>query len=505
MLNISFSSKDFGDHPAIAVLVTDKLQIDSEIMVLDQQFDGLISKAMQEENLFQGKLGQQHLLTTTDKHGALKRILLIGLGDESKLTQYNLEEAGAKIQKMASTLKIDSIITKVYSDFGEFKAEQVSALLASGAMLSSYRFDKYRTKLTEKDKKCCKEFHVICDDEDQVFKLFEEKKAVALGVFFARDLISELPNILYPESYAERVVENLESIGVEVEVLGERQMHDLGMGALLGVGQGSARESKMVIMKYNGADDSDAKPVCFVGKGVTFDTGGISLKPSLNMHKMKYDMGGSAAVVGTMKALALRGAKVNAVGVVGLVENMPGSNAQRPGDVVTTMSGQTVEVLNTDAEGRLVLADCLTYLQKNFKPECIVDLATLTGAIVIALSSTYAGCFSPSNELADNLLKSGDNSGELLWRLPMHEDFDKTINSEVADINNIGAPRGAAGSSTAAHFLGRFVDKDIKWAHLDIAGVAWEESANKAANPRGAVGFGVRLLSQFVADHYENK
>jgi leucyl aminopeptidase len=323
-------------------------------------------------------------------------------------------------------------------------------------------------------------------------------------VYFARDLVSEAPNILYPESYAEQIIEKLEPLGIDVQVLGEREMRNLGMGALLGVGQGSAKESKLVVMKYQGGN-SDQKPVCFVGKGVTFDTGGISIKPAAGMGDMKYDMGGSAAVVGAMKALALRNAKVNAVGIVGLAENMPGSNAQRPGDIVTSMSGQTIEVLNTDAEGRLVLCDCITYLQENFDPDCIIDLATLTGAILIALANTYAGCFSNDDELANKLINSGSNVNEKLWRMPLHKDFDEMLKSPIADISNIGGERGMAGSSTAAHFIGRFIKDGVKWAHLDIAGTAWEKKGKNPICPIGAVGFGVRLLDQFVQDNYESK
>ncbi|NRB11570.1 MAG: leucyl aminopeptidase, partial [Rickettsiaceae bacterium] len=327
----------------------------------------------------------------------------------------------------------------------------------------------------------------------------------AMRVLLARDCDNEAPNNYYPASYAEKIVDELDPLGVDVEVIGEREMTNLGMGALLGVGQGSANESKMVIMKYYGSEDEDEDPICFVGKGVTFDTGGISLKPPASMHEMKYDMGGSAAVVGALKALALRKAKVNVVGIVGLVENMPGGNAQRPGDIVTTMSGQTVEVLNTDAEGRLVLCDCVWYLQENFKPKCVIDLATLTGAILISLANTYAGCFANNDELAKNLISSSLKTDEKLWRMPLHKEYNEMLKSPVADIANIGGERGMAGSSTAAHFIERFIKKDVKWAHLDIAGVAWNKKPTNPLVPFGGVGFGVRLLNQFVQDHYEQE
>ena len=383
-----------------------------------------------------------------------------------------------------------------------FAATEVAVLLASGGLLAAYKFDKYLTKQEEEDKFVISTFNVTVRDDHAAHEAFEEKKAIAMGVYFARDLVSEAPNVLYPESYAEQIVEKLEPLGVDVKVLGEHEMLDLGMGAIIGVGQGSANESKLVVMEYNGGS-TDQKPVCFVGKGVTFDTGGISIKPASNMGDMKYDMGGSAAVVGVIKTLALRSAKVNVVGVVGLVENMPGGKAQRPGDVVTSMSGQTIEVLDTDAEGRLVLCDCITYLQKNFEPDCIIDLATLTGAISVALGYTYAGCFSNDDALAKQLIKSSTHVNEPLWRMPLHKDFDTMLKSPIADIANIAVER-VAGSSTAAHFIKRFINDGIKWSHLDIAGMAWDKKGKNPICPVGAVGFGVRLLNQFVKDNYES-
>jgi leucyl aminopeptidase len=504
MLNISFEEKDLFASDAIAVLVNDQLKMDKDLMALDQRFHGLIAKTIQNENKFKGKFGQVVTLDSTDKDGNAKSIIIVGIGDEPKLKEFQIEEIGGKIYSRAKEAKAQTVSIEVNGRVGEFDATSVAALFGSGGVLASYKFDKYQTKLKDEEKFDVDDFNIIVEDIEAAYEAFQQKKAIAMGVFFARDLVSEVPNVLYPESYAEQIVEKLEPLGVDIDVLGEREMHGLGMGALLGVGQGSARESKLVVMKYNGGP-KDQKPVCFVGKGVTFDTGGISIKPAAGMDSMKYDMGGSAAVVGAMKALALRGAKVNAVGIVGLVENMPGSNAQRPGDVVTTMSGQTAEVLNTDAEGRLVLCDCVTYLQKNFDPDCVIDLATLTGAIVVALGSTYAGCFANDDELADNLIKASYVSNEKLWRMPLHKDFDDMIKSPVADVANIGSERGAAGSSTAAHFIGRFIEKDVKWAHLDIAGVAWEKKGNNSICPKGGVGFGVKLLNQFVQDNYESE
>ncbi|MDP4709099.1 MAG: leucyl aminopeptidase [Rickettsiaceae bacterium] len=504
MLNISFEEKNLYDNEAIAVLVNDQLKIDGDVMTLDQKHHGLISKTIQNANKFKGTVGQTLSLTTTDKDGTLRNIIIVGIGDESKLEAYQLEEVGGKIYSAAKASKSLNVGINALSRIGSFEPTEVASLLASGGFLAAYSFNKYLTKRKEEEKFVTETFNVIVAEEQAAYDAFAVKKAIAMGVYFARDLVSEVPNILYPESYAEQIVEKLEPLGVDVEVLGEREMRNLGMGALLGVGQGSANESKLVIMKYEGGA-VDQKPVCFVGKGVTFDTGGISIKPAAGMGDMKYDMGGSAAVVGAMKALALRSAKVNAVGIVGLVENMPGSNAQRPGDVVTSMSGQTIEVLNTDAEGRLVLCDCVTYLQENFDPDCIIDLATLTGAILIALANTYAGCFANDDELANKLIASGNSVNEKLWRMPLHKDFDEMLKSPIADIANIGGERGMAGSSTAAHFIGRFIKEGVRWAHLDIAGTAWEKKGKNPICPIGGVGFGVRLLDQFVQDNYESK
>lgn len=504
MLNISFEEKDLYLNEAIAVLINDQLKIDGEVMDIDQKYHGLISKTIQDTNKFKGGFGQALSLTTTDKDGQLMNIIIVGIGDEAKLKSYQLEEVGGKIYSRAKAAKASSVGIKVNDRVGEFGENETAALLASGGLLAAYRFDKYLTKQKEEEKFVTSDFNIIVNNEQGAYDAFEEKKAVAMGVYFARDLVSEVPNVLYPESYAEQIVQKLEPLGIDVEVIGEREMRNLGMGAMLGVGQGSSNESKLVVMKYDGAA-SEQKPVCFVGKGVTFDTGGISIKPSAGMGDMKYDMGGSAAVVGAMKAIALRSAKINAVGIVGLVENMPGGNAQRPGDVVTSMSGQTIEVLNTDAEGRLVLCDCVTYLQKNFEPDCIIDLATLTGAILIALAHTYAGCFANDDELAEKLINASHDTNEKLWRMPLHKDFDEMLKSPVADIANIGGERGMAGSSTAAHFIGRFIQDGVKWAHLDIAGMAWDKKGKNPICPIGAVGFGVRLLNQFVQDHYESK
>jgi len=329
----------------------------------------------------------------------------------------------------------------------------------------------------------------------------EVRQRVGDGVYLTRDLVSEPSNVKYPAAIVEDI-KALTAIGIDIDVLHEERMRELGMGALLGVGLGSRRDSYIAVMRWNGSPNTGEPPVAFIGKGVTFDTGGISIKPSGGMEEMKYDMAGAGAVIGLMKALAGRKARSNVVGVVGLVENMPDGNAQRPGDVVTTMSGQTIEVINTDAEGRLVLSDALWYTQKTFKPKFMVDLATLTGAIVVSLGTYQAGLFSNNDELAERLLAVGKGSGEELWRMPLGGRYDKDINSAIADMKNVGKGR-EAGSITAAALLERFVG-DTPWAHLDIAGMAWMKQGDDPTVPKGASGFGVRLLDRLVAEYYES-
>ncbi len=467
---------------------------------LDKKSGGLISSAISDENIFKAKYGSRKTLTYVhDKQ--TYHILLVGLGDEKKLEAYKIESIGGLLYMSASCSKIKNLYIDCNHPPKNFDKAEFASLIASGLRMRSYRFDKYRTTLKDEDKPKLETVHIGVSDTKSAENHFAPLDAVITGVFLARNVISEPSNIKTPEHYANIIAEELEVLGVGVDILGESQMRDLGMGALLGVGQGSAQESKLVVMEYYGAEDKDARPLAFVGKGVTFDTGGISIKPSLNMHEMRYDMSGSAAVVGLIKALAIRKARVNVVGVVGLVENMPGGNAQRPGDVVKTMAGKTAEVLDTDAEGRLVLADALWYTQDKFKPEIIVNLATLTGAIIVALGNTYAGCFSNNDDLSARLIKSGTKVDEKLWRMPLHDDYEAMIKSDLADIANISNVRGAAGSSTAAHFLQHFVN-GVPWAHLDIAGVAGDRKGSNLV-PKGPVGFGIRLLNQFIKDYYE--
>jgi leucyl aminopeptidase len=382
---------------------------------------------------------------------------------------------------------------------GAMSSEQAVAI-ASGLRLRAYKFDRYKTKKKDGEEgELRADVSLAVGDAAGAKKAFASAGAIVDGVIIARDLVNEPPNVLFPEEFARRAG-LLRKLGVKIEVLDVKAMQKLGMGALLGVGQGSARPSRTVIMRWEGGRKGEA-PVAFVGKGVCFDTGGISIKPAGSMEDMKGDMGGAACVVGLMHALAARKAKVNAVGAIGLVENMPDGNAQRPGDIVTSMSGQTIEIINTDAEGRLVLADVLWYVAKKTKPKFMVDLATLTGAIVVALGTDHAGMFSNNDDLAERLLAAGIESGEKVWRLPLGPEYDKLIDSQFADMKNTGGRHG--GSITAAQFLQRFVD-GTPWAHLDIAGTAMGAPKTDINQSWGS-GYGVRLLDRLVADHYERK
>ncbi len=438
---------------------------------------------------FQGKYGQMVELLAPNGVAA-SRIILFGLGDLDGLTPLNSEHVGGKV--------INKIM---YS--GEknvtFVGGVVAANAALGVRLRSYKFDKYYTTEKNLKKKSVHSVTFLTVDADLSNNTFSDLDKIADGVIMARDLVSEPGNILYPESYAEQIKE-LKNLGLEIEILDEDIMEELGMESILGVGQGSSSETLIVIMKWYGSKDKKAQPLALVGKGVTFDTGGISIKPGPSMGDMKFDMGGSAAVVGAMKAIAGRKAKANVIGIVGLVENMPSGTAQRPGDVVSSMSGQTIEVLNTDAEGRLVLADCLWYCQEKYNPKFMIDLATLTGAIMVALGQEYAGIFSNDDKLCEQLCVAGKTVDEPVWRMPIGEAYDKQIDSDIADMKNIGGK--FAGSITAAQFLQRFVN-GVPWVHIDMAGTAWKQNSSNIAE-KGATGYGVRLLDQLIRDNYED-
>jgi leucyl aminopeptidase len=430
-----------------------------------------------------------------DENGTLRRVLVIGTGAGTEPS-----EAAEKLGGTAASRLLTSGETRAVIDISGLGLDADAAgRLALAAALRSWRYDQYRTKLKDKQKPTLAEM-VIVGAASGAAQRYEQRWApVYEGVALTRELVTEPANIIYPQSFVERVRASLNGTGVEIEVLDRAAMEKLGMGALLGVAQGSSREARLLILRWNGGGKG-GQPVAFVGKGVTFDTGGISIKPAAGMEAMKWDMGGAGAVAGALKALALRKAKANVVGICGLVENMPGGNAQRPGDVVTTLSGQTVEVINTDAEGRLVLADAVTYVQRNYKPSTVIDLATLTGAILVSLGHEWAGLFSNDEELASELQKAADESGDKLWRMPLAEPFDRLIDSPIADMKNVGPREG--GSITAAQFIQRFIENGVRWAHVDMAGKAWSDKAGTTYE-KGATGFGVRLLDEYVADVLE--
>jgi leucyl aminopeptidase len=426
--------------------------------------------------------------------GEARRVILIGVGAGAE-TDY--ERAGGALVARLLTSGVTAVTVDIAA-LGGAPSSRAVARFAAGAAQRAWRHDVYRTKLAEKLKPTLTTI-TIAGAPDGTRAAWADGDAVTQGMALTRELVTEPANIIYPESFVERVRKSVEGLGLEIIVLGEDEMRALGMGALLGVNQGSRREARLLALKWNGAGEGNPD-VAFVGKGVTFDTGGISIKPAAGMEDMKWDMGGAAAVVGAMKTLALRKAKANVIGVCGLVENMPDGNAQRPGDVVTSMSGQTIEVINTDAEGRLVLCDALCWVQKNYKPKTIIDLATLTGAIIISLGHDHAGLFSNDDGLAGELTAAGLASGDKLWRLPVNATYDKLLDSPIADMKNVG-PR-AAGSITAAQFLQRFIDDGVRWAHLDIAGMAWSDKPGPNYD-KGATGFGVRVLDRFVRDTIE--
>jgi leucyl aminopeptidase len=418
-----------------------------------------------------------------------RRILVAGTGNGGGEA---FEKAGAAL----SARLLTSGESRLVIDAANCSASDV-ARLATGAVLRGWRFDHYRTTMTDKQKITLEEI-VVVNADPQLPALWDRAQALIDGVVFTRTLVSEPANILYPETFVDRCRAHADH-GVEIEILDDAAMKALGMGALLGVAQGSVRPARLLVMRWNGAG-KDRAPVALIGKGVTFDTGGISIKPAAGMEDMKWDMGGAGAVAGAMLTLAKRKAKANVIGICGLVENMPDGNAQRPGDVVTSMSGQTIEVINTDAEGRLVLCDAMTWAQRTYQPKVMVDLATLTGAIIVSLGHEYGGMFANDDGLAAQLLAAGTAAGDPLWRFPLGDAYNKMIDSQIADMKNVG-PR-EAGSITAAQFLQRFVDDGVKWAHLDIAGMVWASKPGPVWD-KGATGYGVRLLDRFIADNHE--
>ncbi|MEM1049639.1 MAG: leucyl aminopeptidase [Pseudomonadota bacterium] len=495
---IAFSKPDTPSKGTVILGFSEGGPLGDHARALDEASGGAIERAMAVAE-FKGK--KKSILEIIAPHGLeLDRIYLIGLGGADDRKPSDWRDLGGVCAGFA---KSGAVVTVLLESVDKDPVDGAdAAAFADGLRLRSYRFDRYKTKPEDedepkKDDEKPAKVTIALDDQAQAKKLYKSMAGVSDGVMLARDLVNEPANKLGPAEFADRA-KALEKLGVKVDILTEKEMTKLGMRALLGVGQGSVRPSRIAVMTWKGGKAKD-KPLAFIGKGVVFDTGGISLKPAGGMEDMKGDMGGAAAVTGLMHALAARKAKVNAIGAIGLVENMPDGNAQRPGDVVESMSGQTIEVINTDAEGRLVLADVLWYIQDKHKPQFMVDLATLTGAIMVALGGHNAGLFSNDDTLSDNLIAAGLAADEPVWRMPLGKDYDKMIDSKIADMKNVGGRWG--GAITAAQFLQRFVN-GTPWAHLDVAGTAMG-SKKTDINESWGSGFGVRLLNQLVADHYE--
>jgi leucyl aminopeptidase len=495
-MKVEFSAfpKAFGGN--VAVFVAAERQLQATAKAIDSASGGALVRAM-EASRFTG--GKSKTLTVLGQAG-YGRLMLLGVGKARELDARTAEALGGLVAAEANSAGLKSITVVIDPVKGNrLPPAQVAAHLALGAQLRSYRFDRYKTKEKPEQKLSLEQLTIVIAGPAEARRAHAALEPAVESVFFARDLGNEPANVLYPVEFARRARQQLTKVGVKVEILGEAEMKKLGMNVLLAVGQGSRRESQLMIMTWMNGPKSQ-QPVALVGKGVCFDTGGISLKPAGGMEEMKMDMCGAAAVTGAMRLLAARKARVNVVGICALVENMPDGNAQRPGDVWTSMSGQTVEVINTDAEGRLILCDAMWHVQNKYKPQAMVELSTLTGAILIALGHERAGLFCNNTPLSNRLRTAGSEIGEKLWRMPLGPKYDKLIDSDIADMKNVSGGRDG-GSITAAQFLQRFVQDGVAWAHLDIAGVAWGKG--NETTPKGASAFGVRLLDRWIADSYE--
>mgnify|MGYP001158134796 CR=1 FL=1 len=491
---VSFTSSLSPDSDAFAIFVDEKYNFNDKKHILSKDLNQKINSFIRVLKV-KKKNEEIRSFDVSDK----QKCFIVRI--KSKYESFFPEEIGGSFLSHLKKIK-DLNTVDLYIDslnFDKNKLINFFSQFCLGFNLKGYTFNKYKTLNKENINRKIS-YKIISSHKNEINEKYKYYDSIKEGVFLTRDLVSEPPNILNPKTYVQEILK-LSKLGLKIKAYGEKDLKKMGMNALLGVGQGSANETYLVTIEWNGKKNSLKNPLTFVGKGVCFDTGGISLKPARFMEEMKYDMAGSAVVVGLLKSLALRKAKVNAVGVVGLVENMPGSNAQRPGDIVKSYSGKTIEVLNTDAEGRLVLADALTFAEKKYKPKFIIDLATLTGAIIISLGEEYAGLFSNNDELSKNIFKASENVNEKVWRLPLHKNYDKLMNSTIADVQNINYA-GGAGSITAAQFLQRFIINKTPWAHLDIAGMAFSKKAANL-NPGGATGFGVRLLNNLVKEYYE--
>ena len=497
MFKVFFNSQIKSNKDLILIIMDESLELRDDIAKLDKKYDGIISDAIKNKSL--GKKGG-HKNLYLKKGKETKEIFLYNMGNEKDFSLDKADRAGGAIFSLIPNYVKSMTICISINKKLKITSDELAVNILHGLKLRSYNFYKYKMKSKNKFKNSLKEIELLVNNITSAKKYYNPLKALEDGVFLTRNLVSEPANILTPKTLAQEA-QKLNTLGVKVEVLKLPQIKRLKMGALLGVAMGSANEPRVVSMTWNGTKNKNSKPeVCFVGKGVTFDTGGISIKPSGGMEDMKWDMGGSGVVIGLMKALAGRKANVHVTAVVGLVENMPSGKAQRPGDVVIASSGHSIEVINTDAEGRLVLADAVTYAINKFKPKKLIDLATLTGAVIVSLGPQRAGIFSNNDELASNIFDSGEKTGEKVWRMPVGEEYDDDIKSAIADMKNVGSGRGA-GATSGAKFIEQFT-QNIPWVHIDIAGVTWSKT-NSKLHPTGGTGFGVRLLNTYVKDFIE--
>ena len=506
-IKVSFQKAPKGKADTAVVAVFKGGHLGAGALALDKSCGGLIGYHLKKQKKFGGKKGQV-LALSAPKDSRYTRIVLLGMGNPAELDSAACEAAGGRLfASLSGAGGVKAVFLLGGEKFGgKVKAEEAAAHLAMGLTLRSYSFDKYKTE-KKQDGASAEKLSAVdfIGAPAAAAKIYAGLEKTAKGIFWARDLVNEPPNVLYPDSFAKRIQKELRPLGVEVEILDEKKMKKLGFNAHLAVGMGSVHKPRVVIMRWHGGGRKKGKtmkaPLAFVGKGLTFDTGGVNIKPSGGMEEMKLDMGGAAAVVGLMKTLALRKSKAQVVGIAGLAENAVDGAAYRPSDILKSMSGKTVEVMNTDAEGRLVLIDCLTYVQRTYKPRLIIDLATLTGAMMVALGSEYCGTFVNDDKMWKQMKDASAVTGEKLWRMPLDEVFSKELDSSIADVRSLGNGRNA-GACIAAGFLERFIEGKTPWAHMDIAGTAWIRG-DKPTCPKPATGFGVRVLDRFVADHYE--
>ncbi|GAB5375072.1 MAG: leucyl aminopeptidase [Acuticoccus sp.] len=493
--SISFAAETMPKTGTLVVFAGDGMALGAAARRVDAATDGLVSAVAEAQSFKAKRFGT--LLVPLPRGLEARALLLVGLGEPDTMAEADWARLGGTVTG-ALPSGPDSDVTVFAERPGGPVSDREAADIALGLVLRAYSFEGYKSKSGDEPEAPARAVTLCVADPAGAEAAWQAGSAIAAGTMLARDLVNEPANVLGPIEFAARAAA-LSDLGVAVTVMEPEELERLEMRALLGVAQGSVRPARVAVMEWKNGP-AGTKPVALVGKGVVFDTGGISIKPAGGMEDMKGDMGGAAAVVGTMHALAARKAKVNAIGIIGLVENMPDGNAQRPGDIVKSKSGQTIEIINTDAEGRLVLADLLTHTIETYDPAVVIDLATLTGAIIIALGHHHAGMFTDDDTVAAQLSDAGKATGDLVWRLPLAKDYDGLIDSKFADMKNVGGR--AAGSITAAQFLKRFA-KDAVWVHLDVAGTAMGGVSNEISRTFGS-GFGVRLLERFVADYHED-